>query len=62
MNGFGIQAQARYRGGNRDRWQAHAARWQALGASHLAIATHNAGTTDADGHLARVEEYLKAVG
>ena len=32
-----------------------------LGATHLAIATHNAGPTDVDGHLARVAEYLDAV-
>jgi len=58
---FGIQAQAQYAGGNPDRWASHAARWRELGASHLAIATHNAGPTDVDGHLARVGEYLAAV-
>lgn len=61
MDGFGIQAQAQYRGGTAERWLNHARQWQALGASHLAIATHNAGTTDVDGHLARVAEYLNAV-
>ena len=29
----------------------HADRWRELGATHLAIATHNAGPTDVDGHL-----------
>ena len=61
MNGFGIQAQAQYAGGDPDRWRSHAAKWEALGATHLAIATHNAGPTDADGHLARIAEYLAAV-
>ncbi|MFU8815816.1 MAG: LLM class F420-dependent oxidoreductase [Pseudomonadales bacterium] len=61
MDGFGIQAQAQYRGGNPDRWSGHAAAWRDLGATHVAIATHNAGETDVDGHLARVEEYLQAV-
>jgi probable F420-dependent oxidoreductase len=61
MDGFAVQAQAQYAGGDPDRWRAHAERWRALGATHLAIATHNAGPTDADGHLARVAEYLAAV-
>ena len=61
MDGFGVQAQAQYRGGNPGRWQLHAQRWEAIGATHLAIATHNAGPTDVYGHLSRVEEYLAAV-
>jgi probable F420-dependent oxidoreductase len=61
MDGFGIQAQAQYSGGNAERWRSHAQRWEALGATHLAIATHNAGPTDVDGHLTRVGEYLAAV-
>ncbi len=61
LDGFGVQAQAQYRGGDPDRWRSHAGHWRELGATHLAIATHNAGPTDVDGHLARVEEYLKAV-
>ena len=59
--GFGIQAQAQYAGGTPERWAGHAEKWQALGATHLAIATHNAGETDVDGHLGRIEEYLAAV-
>ena len=58
---FGIQAQAQYSGGNPDRWASHAAKWRDIGATHLAIATHNAGTTDVDGHLSRIQEYLDAV-
>ena len=61
MDGFAIQAQAQYAGGDPDRWRTHCQRWAALGATHLAIATHNAGPTDADGHLRRVAEYLEAV-
>lgn len=61
MDGFGIQAQAQYAGGDSDRWRSHAQRWEALGATHLAIATHNAGPTDAQGHLDRIAEYLAAV-
>lgn len=60
-DGFGIQAQAQYGGGTPERWASHAGKWRDLGATHLAIATHNAGETDVDGHLARVEEYLNAV-
>jgi probable F420-dependent oxidoreductase len=61
MDGFGIQAQAQFAGGDPDRWRGHAAKWQELGATHLAIATHNAGPTDVDGHLDRVRQYLAAV-
>ena len=61
MDGFGIQAQAQYAGGTPDRWRAHASSWEALGATHLALATHNAGPTDVDGHLARLAEYRAAV-
>jgi hypothetical protein len=59
--GVGIQAQAQYAGGTPERWASHAGKWQALGATHLAVATHNAGPTDTDGHLARIAEYLDAV-
>jgi hypothetical protein len=61
MDGFAIQAQAQYAGGDADRWRRHADRWRELGATHLAIATHRAGPTDVDGHLARVAEYQAAV-
>ena len=61
LDGFAIQAQAQYAGGDPDRWRTHAERWRDLGATHLAIATHNAGPTDVDGHLARVAEYRAAV-
>lgn len=61
MDGFAVQAQAQYRGGDPDRWRGHAERWRELGATHLAVATHNAGDTDVDGHLTRVREYLAAV-
>ena len=61
MDGFGIQAQAQYAGGTPERWQSHARRWEALGATHLAVATHHAGPTDVDGHLQRIAEYRDAV-
>ena len=61
MDGFAVQAQAQYAGGDPQRWRTHAERWRELGATHLAVATHNAGPTDADGHLRRVAEYLDAV-
>ncbi|MDA1077040.1 MAG: LLM class F420-dependent oxidoreductase [Proteobacteria bacterium] len=59
--GFGIQAQAQYAGGNPDRWHKHASKWADLGCTHLAIATHNAGPTTVDGHLKRIAEYQDAV-
>jgi probable F420-dependent oxidoreductase len=61
MDGFTIQAQAQYSGGDPDRWRTHAERWRDLGATHLAIATHNAGPTGVDGHLGRVAEYLASI-
>jgi probable F420-dependent oxidoreductase len=60
-DGFEIRAQAQWGGGTPDRWHSHAQRWNELGATHLAIATHNAGDTDVDGHLARIAEYQSAV-
>ena len=59
--GFGIQAQAQYRGGSPERWRNHAGRWQALGCTHLAIATHNAGNASVEDHLAAAREYFDAV-
>ncbi len=61
MDGFGIQAQAQFHGGTPERWAAHAEKWRELGGTHVAIATHNAGETNVDGHLQRVEAYLAAV-
>jgi len=59
--GFGIQAQAQFRGGDPDRWRSHAGRWRDLGATHIAIATHNAGLTGTDAHLRAAATYLSAV-
>ena len=59
--GFGIQAQAQFRGGTPERWQSHASRWAALDCSHLAIATHNAGNASVDDHLAAASAYFDAV-
>ena len=58
---FEIRAQAQFGGGSPERWQGHAQKWKDLGATHLAVATHNAGETDVDGHLARIAEYRNAV-
>lgn len=60
-DGFEIRAQAQWGGGTPERWQGHAQRWKDLGATHLAIATHNAGDTDVDGHLGRIADYRDAV-
>jgi len=61
MDGFGVQAQAQWAGGNPERWLSHAERWRNIGATHMAVATHNAGPTDVDGHLARIAEYRDVV-
>jgi probable F420-dependent oxidoreductase len=62
MEDFGIQAQAQYAGGDPQRWSRHADEWRRLGATHLAVATHNAEPTDAAGHVDRVRRYFEAVG
>ncbi|MEZ5230931.1 MAG: TIGR03619 family F420-dependent LLM class oxidoreductase [Acidimicrobiales bacterium] len=61
MDGFGVQAQAQWGGGTPERWRSHAEKWRDIGATHLAIATHNAGDTDVDGHLGRIAEYRDSV-
>ncbi len=61
FHGFGIQGQAQYAGGSPERWVAHASKWKDLGATHIAVATHNAGPCNVDGHLVRVKEYFSAV-
>jgi probable F420-dependent oxidoreductase len=61
MDGFGVQAQAQFAGGTPERWRSHADKWRAIGATHLAVATHAAGPTNVDGHLDRVRQYRDAV-
>ena len=61
MEGFGIQAQAQYAGGTPERWARTPRNGGIYGATHLAIATHNAGKTSVEGHLGRIEEYLSVV-
>lgn len=58
---FGIQAQVQYRGGSPDRWLNHAERWQELGCTHMAIATHNAGHQSVDEHLRAAKAYFDVV-
>ncbi len=60
MDGFGVQSQAQWAGGNPERWRAHASTWKEIGATHIAVATHQAELTDVDGHLARIAEYRDA--
>ena len=60
-DGFEILAQAQYAGGTPERWLSHSSQWQEIGATKIAVATHNAGDTDVDGHLKRIEEYFSVV-
>ena len=59
--GFGVQAQAQFRGGNPERWQSHAGKWRDIGATHLAVASQNAGLVGVDAHLQAAASYLSAV-
>lgn len=61
VGSFGIQAQAQARGGNPDRWSSHAAAWRELGATHIAIATMNAGFASVDDHIEAARRYVEAV-
>ena len=58
---FGIQAQVQFRGGSPERWANHAERWQDLGCTHMAVATHNADNRTVDEHLNAAKSYLDAV-
>lgn len=58
---FGIQAQAQVRGGTPERWARHAEEWRTLGATHLAIASMNAGLSGADAHIDAIRRYKDAV-
>ena len=60
-DGFGIQAQAQFAGGTPERWQKHVDRWQTLGCTHMAVATHNAGNQTVEDHLASAQQYFDAV-
>jgi probable F420-dependent oxidoreductase len=59
--GFGVQAQAQFRGGNPERWQGHATKWRDIGATHIAVASQNAGLGSVDAHLQAAASYLSAV-
>lgn len=57
----GIQAQAQARGGNPERWAKHAQRWRDLGATHLAIATMDAGFASPGEHIEAARQWKEAV-
>lgn len=59
--GFGIQAQAQFRGGTPERWHSHAERWRDLGCTHIAIATHTAGHKSVTEHLNAAKSYFDVV-
>ena len=58
---LGIQAQAQARGGSPERWRKNADQWRVLGATHLAIATMNAGLTSPADHIAAIRQYRESV-
>jgi probable F420-dependent oxidoreductase len=58
---FGIQAQAQVRGGDPDRWSRHAEAWRELGATHIAIATMNAGLATPSDHIDAIRRYREAL-
>lgn len=58
---FGIHAQVQAAGGSPENWQQSYADWQALGATDLSIATHNAGFKSVDEHLKALETWLGTI-
>ncbi|MCS5574294.1 MAG: LLM class F420-dependent oxidoreductase [Pseudomonadales bacterium] len=58
---FGIHAQVQARGGMAESWQENYNEWQAMGATDLSIATHNAGYKSVDEHLQALETWLGVV-
>jgi probable F420-dependent oxidoreductase len=58
---FGVQAQAQIRGGDPERWRNHADAWRTLGATHLAIASMNAGLRSPDDHVEAMRRWKSAV-
>lgn len=59
---FGVQAGARYAGGDPERWATVAARWRELGATYLAVATTGAGLDSVDAHIAALRAFRDATG
>ena len=59
--GFPIEPQAQFRGGDPDRWRSHLERWAEIGATAVSIATMNAGLDSPDAHIDAVRQYLDAV-
>ena len=60
-DGFPMEPQAQFRGGNPELWVSHAERWAELGATAISIATMNAGLPDIDAHIEAAREYREAV-
>jgi probable F420-dependent oxidoreductase len=58
---FGIEARSHVSDGP-DRWAAEAKTWDALGASHISVATMDAGLDGAAGHLEVLRQYKETVG
>ena len=58
---FGIHAQVQAREVMAENWQENYNEWQAMGATDLSIATHNAGYKSVDKHLQVLETWLGVV-
>ena len=58
---FGIHAQVQAREVMAENWQENYNEWQAMGATDLSIATHNAGYKSVDEHLQALETWLGVV-
>ncbi len=58
---FGIHAQVQAREDMAESWQENYNEWQAMGATDLSIATHNAGYKSVDEHLQVLETWLGVV-
>ena len=60
-NSVGIEARVNASDGNADEWLRQTEAWQALGATHIAINTMNAGFTSPDQHIEAIRRYKEVI-
>ncbi len=60
-NSVGIEARVNASDGDPDEWHRQTKAWQALGATHIAINTMNAGFTSLDQHIEALRRYKEVI-
>jgi probable F420-dependent oxidoreductase len=62
VSSVGIEARVNASDGNPDEWHRQTQAWQALGATHIAINTMNAGFASLDQHIEAIRRYKEVSG